>query len=111
MFESMRFGIQPVVTRVSDPLYGKAHMESGVHAQKRAVDFRDQYAGKRLYTDEQVEAITEAINSAFPRRDTFKTCVHHAIEGGNLHFHLQTAPNWAVYRLEETSVANWRRLQ
>lgn len=86
---SKKFGVEPVVTRVSDPVAG----ESGVHLAKRAVDFRDQTSdGRRLYTDEQVKEIVVVLNRLHERTDGKPTCYHHAVPGSTFHFHLQVPP-------------------
>lgn len=79
------FGIDPVVTRVLEKVAGS----SGVHEAGRAVDFRDEHAGKRTYTPEQVEFLVSEMNRRFPRKDKRKTCMHHSFKGGAFHFHIQ----------------------
>lgn len=90
---SLLMKIEPVVTRVR----GKVKGESGVHTVGRAIDFRNQHAGTRLYTDKEVEAITVAMNSKYHRNDGKKTCIHHKFDGGPAHFHLQVAPLMSAY--------------
>jgi hypothetical protein len=87
---SEEMGIEPVVTRVTDTVPG----ESGVHPAGRAVDFRDESGGSRLYTDEQAADIVKAINEKFPRDDGKPTCMHHGFQGGPLHFHIQIPFCW-----------------
>ena len=93
---SEEIGIEPVVTRVTDKVPG----ESGVHPAGRAVDFRDEVGGSRLYTDEQVSSIVNAVNAKFPRDDGKLTCIHHSFNGGPLHFHIQIA----FYQLTKAEV-------
>ena len=86
--------VDPVITRVSDPVEG----ESGVHTQHRAVDFRNQYFnGKHnvwLYSQETVDAIVNEINSRYPRNDGKLVCLHHSFKGEPSHFHLQCDYDW-----------------
>lgn len=83
---SLEFGVEPVVTRVTDRVPG----ESGVHPAGRAVDFRDEFApGLFLYSPEESARIVEAINERFPRTDGKKVCIHHSFSGGPKHFHIQ----------------------
>ncbi len=85
---SQDYGIEPVVTRVTDPVPG----ESGVHPQGRAVDFRDQHEGGFLYTDEQKAAILAELNRKYPRNDGRETVISHSFQGMPFHFHLQIPP-------------------
>ena len=91
---SLKEGIEPVVTRVTDPVEG----ESGVHLQHRAVDFRNEYQdGKEnrwLYPIETVEYIIDTLNRRFPRSDKRSVAIHHAFRGGRYHFHLQIPIVW-----------------
>ena len=86
---SLQHQINPVVTRVSDPV----QFESGVHPVHRAVDFRNQYydgtVNRWLYPQEVVDQIVNSINLAYPRDDGRVTCLHHSFLGGEFHFHLQ----------------------
>lgn len=86
-------GITPVVTRVTDPIECSPGQpcESGVHPAGRGVDFRDEYLGKRLYTDVQADTIVSTLNEAYPRKDGKPTALHHRFAGtGALHIHLQS---------------------
>jgi hypothetical protein len=82
---SVQFGVTPVVTRISDPVPG----ESGVHPAKRAIDFRDEFSGMRLYTPDQVEEIVMHLNTKYERQDGKVVCLHHSFKGMPHHFHLQ----------------------
>ena len=87
---SKMFGIDPMITRVTDPVEG----ESGVHLDHRAVDFRVEYSDdkgeiKRLYTVNQATAIEDFINRLYPRRDGFKTAIVHPSKEGLSHIHCQ----------------------
>lgn len=90
------YGVEPVVTRVMDPVAG----ESGVHMAGRAVDFRNELRfenGSRfLYTEEQAEEIVKAINERYPRYDGKVVCLHHSHRGAPLHFHIQIPLDWAT---------------
>lgn len=96
---SMKLGIEPVITRILDPVTG----ESGVHQDYRAIDFRNEMGvgGPRLYTDEQAELLVKQMNLRFPRKDGLKTCIHHAFinhqgRGGRAPYHFHTQiPYWA----------------
>lgn len=87
---SLKFGKEPLITRVSDPV----ESESGVHLDLRAVDIRDvskdlMGTKKPVYTDEERLALLNYINALWPRSDGKKTCVYHDAGDGLLHFHLQ----------------------
>lgn len=85
-FSVRSFGITPVMTRVTDSVT----VESGVHPQGRAVDFRDETSdGKRLYSDFQVETLVNFLNARYSRRGFYPTIYHH---GELKHFHIQTPP-------------------
>lgn len=92
---SKALGVEPVVTRVWDKVKG----ESGVHPDKRAIDFRDQYTGpdgkpRRLYTEDEVQYLVSSMNTRFPRKDGYPTCLHHGFQGGPEHFHCQIPRSW-----------------
>jgi hypothetical protein len=92
---SSRFGIHPVITRIKSEVEG----DSGVHADYRAIDFRDEYGGELLYRPEIADAVCKYMNAKFPRLDGLKTCIHHRFKQkdgslGPLHFHVQ-APSRA----------------
>lgn len=93
---SLKEGIEPVVTRVTDPVEG----ESGVHRDHRAVDFRNEYVSgnsKRwLYPIETVEHIVKTLNEKFPRTDKKPVALHHSFKGGAFHFHLQIPASWVT---------------
>ena len=82
---SQMLKIQPVVTRVSDTVEG----ESGVHQAMRAVDFRDEHAGKFLYDHDEREAILKFLNLKYERTDGYKAVIWHNFRGGAHHWHLQ----------------------
>jgi hypothetical protein len=84
------YGIEPVVTRVLDPVRG----ESGVHPQGRAVDFRNETRDADgnshfLYGPEQSNEIVAKVSERFPRHDGKPTILHHSFNGAPWHFHLQ----------------------
>jgi len=95
-------GVVPVVTRIKRKVEG----ESGVHQDYRAIDFRDEMGvgGKRLYTDDQVKFLVNAINLKFPRQDGKLVCINHAFvnhkkpESGRApyHFHVQIPALWRL---------------
>lgn len=104
---SLECGVEPVVTRVSDPVdcftdeTGQRVCESGVHPAKRAVDFRDEFAGGVfLYLPKQVEWIVRSMNDRYPRMDGKQTCIYHGFGGGPKHFHVQVAADRRVYVLQ-----------
>lgn len=80
------FQIEPVITRV----LGKVEGDSGVHAEYRAVDIRDEFMGKRTYKKSQVQGLLGMINGKYGRIDGFETMMHHSFKGGEWHFHIQT---------------------
>lgn len=88
--------IDPVITNV----FGAPAGSTGVHAQKRAVDFRDQHAGAFLYTLAQRQWIQQVMNERFARVDGFQTLVHHSFRGGPLHWHLQVPDDLSKYSKE-----------
>ena len=88
-----KFGQEGIVTRILEPVQG----ESGVHTDHRAIDFRNEFEGGRLYTDEQVKYLVEFMNNQFPRNDGKVTCIHHSFAGGPHHFHIQLATLTKTY--------------
>lgn len=95
---SLAFGVEPIVTRVYDPVgCVNGQCESGVHPAKRAIDFRDSHGGTRLYSDEHVRSLCEAMNASWARKDGKPTLLHHSFAGGEPHFHLQVAFDHNVY--------------
>lgn len=101
------YGVCPVVTRV----WGKIAGDSGVHSDKRAIDFRDEFQGSRLYSDEQVEGILRYLNAKWGRNDGFPTAIHHAFKGGPKHFHLQIPTLTKAYELDLNERANVETLR
>jgi hypothetical protein len=106
MFEglSRAYGVEPVVTRVYDPVgciaVGDHKVcESGVHPAKRAIDFRDSHGGKHLYSEEQKEELLDRMNSLYQRMDGKMTLIHHSFAGGEPHFHLQWPSDERVLKL------------
>lgn len=91
--KSLEMGIEPVITRVSDPVEG----ESGVHPQKRAVDIRDEHNGRRTYTPAQRDLLIDYFNTKYRRRDGRPTVVWHSFKGAPHHFHIQVAASMSTY--------------
>lgn len=89
------FGITPIVTRVSDVVQGS----SGVHEDKRALDFRDEYLGKFTYSDYQRDKILKLMNDKYHRTDGKLTLISHKFQGGSLHFHLQVPSDIGIVKL------------
>lgn len=97
---SLSEGIQPLVTRILAPVEG----ESGVHQDYRAADFRDEFGGGRLYSQDQVARILSSMNSIFPRTDGKLVLIHHSFvnheDPGSVpspaHFHLQIPWEWKM---------------
>jgi len=79
------FGIEPVVTRILEVVEG----ESGVHQDYRAIDFRNEHGGIKLYQPNQVAELVDYINSRYPRVDDYDTIIHHSFDDGPEHFHIQ----------------------
>lgn len=75
------------VTRV----LGKIEGDSGVHADYRAVDVRDEYQGNREFTEFEVKRLIKHINQIYARNDGFSSVIHHSFKGGPYHFHFQIA--------------------
>ena len=86
-------GVPVVVTRI----LGKVEGDSGVHANFRGIDFRDEFNGTNLYTDTERELILEYMNSSFPRNDGKLTLINHSFNGGPRHWHLQGASTPMAY--------------
>lgn len=96
---SRSIGVEPVITRILERVTGS----SGVHEVGRAIDFRDEHAGKSLYTDKQVRFLLAKINAKYRRTDGKLTLIHHSFNGGMSHFHLQLAPSLKVYEVQNPS--------
>ncbi len=90
---SETLGVEPVITRISDPIEG----ESGVHPDLRAIDFRDEYEGELLYTRRAREILVLRINTKWPRNDGKLTLIWHSFRGAPNHFHLQCASDMRAY--------------
>lgn len=99
MLMSYEMGIEPVVTRVTDPVAG----DSGVHGAGRGIDFRSEFPhGVFNYDEYQVKKIVDSLNEKYPRFDGKKTCIHHSFkEGHPFHFHIQVASRANVYKRPE----------
>jgi len=91
----MHCGQEAIVTRVLETVPG----ESGVHTDYRAVDFRNEFEGGFLYSEDQVKHLVEYMNNLYPRNDGKVTCIHHSFDGGPLHFHVQLATLTKTYAL------------
>lgn len=91
---SRMLDIEPVVTRVSDPVAG----ESGVHTAMRAIDFRDQNSGEFLYSQSERQVIMDFLNTKYERSDRFKAVMWHSFRGGMNHWHLQVPYDRAVFK-------------
>lgn len=91
---SMDFGVDPVVTRVTDTVEG----ESGVHPAGRAVDFRNEIRTEKgsvfLYPTAVAQEFVAKINGKFPRSDGKVVCLHHSFNGAPYHFHIQVPVEW-----------------
>lgn len=86
-------GQEGIMTRVLEKVVG----DSGVHEDYRAVDFRDEFDGGRLYTDDEVKSLCSYMNENFKRNDGKPTMIHHSFNGGPLHFHIQIAISTKTY--------------
>lgn len=105
---SWRYEINPVVTRVTDPIDVP---ESGVHAAGRAVDFRDlQQGAKALYTEAQRKAILGAFERFFARIDGKPTLLWHSSKPGEAHFHLQIPLNTSSFKRDPFEALKEARL-
>ncbi len=90
-------GIDPLVTRIADPVHG----ESGVHLDWRALDIRDEFApGKFIFTEKNRLALLKYINTKYPRNDKFHTIMWHSVAGSTHHFHIQISWDLADYPSE-----------
>lgn len=90
---SESLGIEPVVTRISDPVED----ESGVHPDYRAIDFRDEHDGELLYSVTKRNTLVERMNEKWPREDGKLTLIWHSFRGAPNHFHLQCANDMRAY--------------
>jgi len=88
-----RYNKELVVTRVLEPVTG----ESGVHQDYRAIDFRNEYCGKKMFKDFESEEIVSRFNDKYRRNDGYNTVIHHSFEGGPWHFHVQIARDTKAY--------------
>lgn len=86
-FSQGEFGKELTITRILGSVPG----DSGVHADYRAADVRDEHQGRREFTDFEVKEIIKYINETYPRNDGFTSVIHHAFNGGPRHFHFQIA--------------------
>ena len=91
-------GQEIIITRIKEHVCG----DSGVHEANRAFDFRDEYDGGRLYTDDNVKKLCDYMNMLYPRNDGKPTMIHHSFNGGPLHFHCQLALYTTVYEPRES---------
>lgn len=98
-----QYGQEGIMTRVLESIPG----DSGVHEDHRAVDFRDEFVGGRLYTDDEVKSLCEYMNTNFKRNDGKPTMIHHSFNGGPMHFHIQIATLTKAYMpLDPSSVSS-----
>jgi len=91
-----------VITRVKEHICG----DSGVHEAHRAFDVRDEFDGKRLFTDDQVKSLVDHINTLYPRNDGKPTCIHHSFNCGPFHFHIQLALLTTAYEAVKSGEQN-----
>lgn len=87
------FGKELTVTRI----LGKIAGDSGVHADHRAIDARNQHSGIREFTDEEVKRILHYVNSRYYRNDGLSSVIHHSFNNGPYHFHFQISLNTKTY--------------
>jgi sulfur relay (sulfurtransferase) DsrC/TusE family protein len=87
------FGIEPVITRVTDAVEG----ESGVHLDHRAFDVRDEFQGEFTFSEAERLMVLKALNSKFARNDGKETVIWHSFGGGPHHFHVQIAALTKTY--------------
>jgi len=99
---SSGFDIEPIVTRVTEKIEGS----SGVHEAGRAIDFRDEFKGKHLYSRHQREMLLTALNNTYARSDNRRTLIWHSFNGAPYHFHLQQASVGSVYELNSKENEN-----
>lgn len=88
-FSEETFGITITITRI----LGKIKGDSGVHAQYRAVDIRDEHQGVFTYTKKQSKLMADWINEKYKRLDGYPTCYHHSFKGAPAHYHCQLPKN------------------
>lgn len=84
------FNIDITITRILGRIAG----DSGVHADHRAVDIRDEYIEKHTYNMDQRLAIFHYINAKYPRDDSYLTCKWHSFKKAPYHFHIQIPYKW-----------------
>ena len=81
------------ITRV----LGKIQGDSGVHADYRAADARNELNGSWTFTLEQVDELLAHINKIYLRNDGFDSVIHHSFQGAPFHFHFQIATLTKTY--------------
>lgn len=94
---SNAMGIEPIITRILEPIEG----ESGVHRWHRAIDFRDEFNGLLTYNLKQASDILTYINTKYARNDKKDTLISHQFKDGPKHFHLQIAESNLAYMPRE----------
>lgn len=91
------FNKEVTVTRI----FGKIKGDSGVHAAKRAIDFRDKQSGEtHTFTPAERTRLLGFFNAYFFRTDGKPTLHHHSFKSGEEHFHLQIPYDIIVYRTD-----------
>lgn len=86
-------GVEPVVTRVADPVVG----ESGIHTMRMAFDARYTQEGNNpIYEEGDAVKIMDQINAKYERADGRKTVILH---GDPVHFHFQVSPRPKDYKI------------
>lgn len=73
---------------------------SGVHEDKRAFDFRDEFLMEFTFTEEERNFILEEINEKYKRNDGKQTIIWHSFKGNPHHFHVQIARDNLAYYIE-----------
>lgn len=79
------FNKDPVCTRIFEYVKGA----TGIHSTGRAIDFRNEHAGKWMFSKEEARFLVSEMNRKFPGNDKYATCLHHSFNGGPHHFHIQ----------------------
>jgi hypothetical protein len=97
-YTKVRFKKEIVITRI----LGKVDGDSGVHADFRAADIRDEFEGGYSFTSDESKEVCEYLNQKYYRNDGKPTVMHHSFvspdgKTGPLHFHVQISALTKTY--------------
>lgn len=93
LFCQENFDKELTVTRILGSIAG----DSGVHADYRAIDCRDEYLGKRTFNESELKDLMGYINLRYYRNDGLLSVIHHSFQGMPYHLHFQIATLTKAY--------------